>query len=232
MAFQRIAENAETEQLGIGKWRTAIYPRAMWLNDGGQWVGKKRNDLTDMDHRIELPGGHWIESKRSLARFLIGKNLETRFNMDVKMETVGGGNNNYSLNPEARVITRETVDEIDIEWPYSHKQGPTTYPSVFKVFLKNNDFQFQFTAPEADTYRLFLQVTPVIGGVVSSRLRPNKQGRIIGAEWTLDDGQQLFFNLPSMVDHLDEIETVLLGDTLFLYSLPFTLNPDEGFTLG
>lgn len=232
MAFVRISDNSEREEVGGGVQRTAFYPRAMWLDDGGSWVGKKRNDLTDQDHRIDLPSGHWIESKRSIARFLTGKGADTRFNMDVKMETVGGGNNNYALDPEGRVITTEDVDNISIEWSYSHRQGPTTYPSVFKAIVDNDQFSFQFTAPTADTYKLFLQVTPVIGGVVSSQLMTNKQGQVYGAAWLLDTNESLFFTFPAMAGQINETDTELLGNTLFLYSQDFVLNATEGFTLG
>lgn len=233
MAFERNSENSEVEVLTATEKRTRFFPRAMWLNDGGQWVGKKRIETgADEDKRIELPGGHWIESKRTLARYLIGKNADTRFNLDVKMETVGGGNNNYSLDSEGVVITNETTDTIDLEWSYSHKQGPTTYPSVFKTILNNGDFSFQFTAPTNDTYRLFLQATPVIGNVASSELMINKQGQVYGALWLLDDGQRLYFTLPQAAGQINETDTELLGNTLFLYSQDFALNATEGFTLG
>lgn len=241
MAFTRISDNSAREDLGGGKKRTKYYDRPMWLNDNGSWVGKKRNDLTDQDHRIDLPGGHWIESKRSLARFLIGKNTDTRFNLDVKMETPTGGNANYSLTSESRVVTRETTDEIDIEWAYSHKQGPTTYPSVFKTSLNTGNLQFQFTAPTADTYRLFLQVNPVIGGVVSSRFLVNKYGYIHGVEWLLDTDERMYFTFPKMAKvglgpiystTINEADTNLTGNTLFLYSQDYILNATEGFTLG
>ena len=234
MAFsapQRNSPNSEIEVDGALK-RTTYATRPLWLDDGGQWVGKKRTDTTDQDARIDLPGGHWIESKRTQARYLIGKGLDTRFNMDVKMETAGGGNNNYSLTSEGRTITRETVDEIDIEWAYSHTEGATTYPSVFKTLLKNSDFSFQFTAPTDDTYKLFLQITPVINNIASSQLITNKQGQVYGAEWLLDTGERLLFTFPAMAGFINEVDTELLGNTLFLYSTDQVLLTDEGFTLG
>lgn len=233
MAFQdkqRVSENSEqeTDSQNPNLKRTTFYPRSMWLNDAGNFVTHKRNDLADNDTRVDLPSGHWIESKRTQARYLIGNGVDTRFNMDVKMET----NNNYSLVSEGQVITNPDPDNINIEWSYSHKQGATTYPSVFKTILTNGDFKFNFAAPLPDTYRLFLQITPVIGGIVSSQLKINRQGRIYGAIWLLDTGQTLSFNVPEMAGQLNEVDTVLLGNTLFLYSADFNLLAGEGFTLG
>lgn len=237
MAFQnkqRVSENAEQETDSVNSKlkRTTFYARSMWFADGGQFVTHKRNDLAGNDTRIDLPSSNWIESKRTQARYLIGNGLDTRFNMDVKINTVGGGNNNYALVSEGQVITNPDADTINIEWAYSHKEGATTYPSVFKSILTNNNFQFQFNAPLPDTYRLFLQVTPVISGIVSSRLNANKQGQIYSADWLLDTGQTLSFNFKTMAGQLNEVDTELLGNTLFLYSNDFNLLAGEGFTIG
>ena len=75
MAFQnkqRVAENAEqeTDSVNPGLKRTTLYAKAMWLNDGGQFVTHKRNALAGNDTRVDLPSGHWIESKRTQARYL------------------------------------------------------------------------------------------------------------------------------------------------------------------
>jgi len=234
LAKQRIAENTEQEidSENPALRRSTFYARNMWLNDGGNFVTHKRNDLVGDDVRIDLPSNHWIESKRVQARYLIGNGLDTRFNMDVKIETVGGGNNNYTLTSEGQVITTPDADSINVEWSYSHKQGAITYPSVFKTSLKNNDFQFNFTAPLTDTYRLLLQITPVIGNIVSSKILTNRALDVFGASWLLDTGQVLSFITPNMAGKINEVDTVLLGNTLFLYSDDFILAAGEGFTLG
>jgi len=234
LSKNRISENAaqEIDSVDSNLKRSTFYARKMWLDDGGNFVTHKRNDLAGNDTRIDLPGGHWIESKRTQARYLIGNGADTRFNMDVKIETVGGGNNNYALVSEGQSITNPDADTMRIEWPYSHKEGATTYPSVFKTILNNSDFQFQFTAPVPDTYKLFLQITPVIGGIISSRLKVNKSGLVYGASWLLDTGQTLSFNVPNMADQINNIDTELLGNTLFLYSNDFSLLTGEGFDFG
>jgi len=227
---QRVSENSEQEVDSVNPTlkRSTFFVRNKWLNDGGSFVTHKRNDLAGEDTRIDLPSGHWIESKRTQARYLIGNGLDTRFNMDVMMETT----NNYSLVSEGSVITNPDADTINIEWSYSHKEGATTYPSVFKTILNNGDFQFQFTAPLSDTYNLFLQITPVIGNIVSSQLKYDKQGAVYGADWLLDTGQILSFNVPNMRGQINEVDTSLIGNTLFLYSSDFTLLAGEGFTIG
>jgi len=231
---QRVSPNTEQEidSVNSKKKRSTFYMRNLWFADGESFVAYKRNDLTGNDTRVDLPSGHWIESKRTQARYLIGNGTDTRFNMDVKMETVGGGNTSYALVSEGQTITNPDEDTINLEWSYSHKEGPTTYPSVFKTVLTNGDFSFQFTAPTADTYKLFLQITPVIGGIVSSKLNINKLDQVYGASWELDTGIVLTFNFKSMAGQINETDTELLGNTLFLYSDNFTLLAEEGFTLG
>jgi len=227
---QRVSENAEQEidSVDSGLKRTTFFPRKMWFNNGINYVTHKRNDLSGEDTRVDLPSGHWIESKRTQARYLIGNGLDTRFNMDIKIET----NNNYSLVSEGQVITNPNEDVINIEWSYSHQEGPTVYPAVFKTILTNGDFKFQFTAPLPDTYNLFLQITPTIGNIVSSQLKYDKQGAVYGADWLLDDGNVLSFNVPNMRGQINEVDTSLIGNTLFLYSSDFTLLAGEGFTIG
>ncbi|MHC4397849.1 MAG: hypothetical protein ACYS1A_19565, partial [Planctomycetota bacterium] len=119
MAFQnkqRISENTEqeTDSENPALKRSTFYARDMWLNDGGQLVTHKRNDLAGNDTRVDLPSGHWIESKRVQARYLIGNGADTRFNMDVKLETVGGGNPNYALVSEGQAIAEPDADTINI----------------------------------------------------------------------------------------------------------------------
>lgn len=226
---QRIAENVEqeTDSVNTNLKRSTFYARNMWLKDGADFVAYKRNALAGNDTRVDLPNG-WIESKRNQARYLIGKGLYTRFNIDVKMETT----NSYSLVSEGQVVTNPDSDTINVEWSYSHKQGATTYPSVFKTILTNGEFKFNFIAPTPDTYKLFLQITPVISGIVSSELKINKQGQVYGASWLLDSSQTLSFYFPKMAGQINETDTVLLGNTLFLYSNDFDLLAGEGFTLG
>jgi len=245
MAFQNKQRNSENSEIETDSEnpllkRSTFFARNMWLNDGGQFVTHKRNDLAGEDTRVDLPSGHWVESKRTQARYLIGNGLDTRFNIDVKMESSGS---NYSLVSEGQAITNPDADTINIEWAYSHKEGATTYPSVFKTLLGNNSFKFQFTAPLPDSYRLFLQVTPVISGIASSKLKTNHHGFVYGAEWLLDSGEVLSFVFPKMAGSIDEFDvvtlgnvnegdTVLLGNTLFLYSDDYGLLAGEGFTFG
>lgn len=224
----RIAENAEQDDLGGGLKQTTIYSRKIYVNDGSDFVRFIQTDLVDDDKRIQLPAGNWIESKRTQARFLIGNGPDTRFNMDVKIESASPPPN-YKLDSEGVTIT--STDFFAAQWAYSHKIGPTTFLDVLLIDVQDSNFQFIFTAPEADTFRLHLQITPVIGGVISSAFMRNKNNLIYGVVWELA-GAKLYYTFSGMSVDINETDTELLGNTLFLYSNDFVLNQGEGFTLG